>query len=70
MSRRIEVVGKGNERRAIVRETREIDLSSAQNTAELKKELKRELMMIRNKVKELKGRAEEIQEVLEIIDNN
>lgn len=69
MSRKLEVVGKGKERRIIIRETKEIELGSAKNSLELKNELKKELMMIRSNVKALKSRAEEIQEILRIIDN-
>lgn len=69
MSRKLEVVGKGKERRIIIRETKEIELGSAKNSLELKNELKKELMVIRSNVKALKSRAEEIQEILRIIDN-
>lgn len=69
MSRKIEVVGQGNQRKVVFKETKTVDLGDAENVIKLEKDLKGELMRIRSEVKELKKRAESIHEILKLIKN-
>lgn len=63
MSRKIEVVGNNEHRKAIIREVKEIDMSNVENVKKLINELDVELIKIKSQVKSLKARAEEIQEI-------
>ena len=54
--------------RIFISETKEIDTLGTENVAELKSRLRNELSRIRDQVKGLKSRAEEIQENIRILE--